>query len=47
MIPIVSGSSQADEQLTEFLYRLAQEGMRSGLYYPNRESFLCSRRRCS
>jgi putative RecB family exonuclease len=40
-------ASEADGQMIESLYPLAQEAMRAGLYYPNRESFLCSRRRCS
>jgi hypothetical protein len=29
------------------LYQIAQEGMRSGLYVPDRSSFLCSRKYCS
>ncbi len=31
---------------TEQLYPLVQDGIRSGLYFPNRQSFLCSRRHC-
>ena len=37
----------ADVAMCEKLYPLAQEGMRSGLYYPNRESMMCSRGCCS
>jgi hypothetical protein len=37
----------ADQKSIEVLYPLAQEGMRSGLVYPNRNSFLCSRRYCA
>jgi CRISPR/Cas system-associated exonuclease Cas4 (RecB family) len=36
----------ADRRSIEVLYPLAQEGMRSGLYMPNRNSFLCSQRHC-
>ena len=36
----------ADERSTQVLYPLAQEGMRSGLYMPNRGSLLCSRKYC-
>ncbi len=39
--------SDADRRSVEVLYPLAQEGMRSGLYMPNRNSFLCSRKYCS
>ncbi len=31
---------------TEQLYPLVQDGIRSGLYFPNRQSLLCSRRHC-
>jgi hypothetical protein len=37
----------ADRTHATKLYQIAQEGMRSGLYVPNRSSFLCSRRYCS
>ena len=47
VVTTTATAGQADEEMIESLYPLAQEGMRSGLYYPNRESFLCSRRRCS
>ncbi|MFN0168424.1 MAG: RecB family exonuclease [Bryobacteraceae bacterium] len=36
----------SDRKQTTVLYPLAQEGMRSGLYLPNRNSFLCSQRHC-
>src|SRR5579872_789401 len=36
----------ADERSIEVLYPLAQEGMRSGLYFPNRNSYLCARKYC-
>ncbi len=29
------------------IYPLVQEGMQSGLYFPNRQSLLCSRRQCA
>ena len=32
---------------TQVLYPLAQEGVRSQLYYPNRQSILCSRKHCA
>lgn len=38
--------SERDFVMIESLYPLAQEGMRSGLYMPNRASMLCSRRNC-
>jgi RecB family exonuclease len=38
--------SEADVRVTANLYPLAQEGMRSGLYMPNRGSNLCSRHNC-
>ena len=37
----------ADQRSTQVLYPLAQEGMRIGLYMPNRNSMLCSRKYCS
>jgi hypothetical protein len=39
--------SPSDEKAIDTLYPLAQEGMRSGLYMPNRNSMLCSRKYCS
>jgi hypothetical protein len=36
----------ADRTHATKLYQIAQEGMRSGLYAPNRSSFLCSRKYC-
>ena len=38
--------TEADVKATATLYPLAQEGMRSGLYMPNRNSMLCSRKYC-
>ncbi len=35
-----------DLRQTATLYPMAQDGMRSGLYMPNRNSMLCSRRNC-
>jgi putative RecB family exonuclease len=37
----------AELDYTRRLYPLAQEGMRAGLYVPNRASSLCSRRSCA
>lgn len=37
---------EQDLEATRTLYPLAQAGMRSGLYFPNRQSILCSRRNC-
>jgi hypothetical protein len=39
--------THADRTHATKLYQIAQEGMRSGLYVPNRSSFLCSRKYCS
>ena len=38
--------TEADVKATATLYPLAREGMRSGLYMPNRNSMLCSRKYC-
>jgi hypothetical protein len=38
--------SEADRRHVNIMYPLAQEGMRSGLYMPNRSGLLCSRRYC-
>jgi hypothetical protein len=49
-VQLVSHSYTVNEQdlrSTEVIYPLVQEGMRSGLYYPNRNSFTCSRRNCA
>ncbi|MCW5978459.1 MAG: PD-(D/E)XK nuclease family protein [Bryobacteraceae bacterium] len=49
-IQLVSHSytvSEGDLRSTVVLFPLVQEGMRSGLYYPNRNSFTCSRRNCA
>ena len=37
-------SDMTDGRHSTELYQIAQEGMRSGLYLPNRASFLCSRK---
>ena len=39
--------TDADRRHASKLYQIAQEGMRSGLYMPNRGSLLCSRKYCS
>lgn len=39
--------SDADRKLTERLYSISREQMRSGVYLPNRDSFTCSRTYCS
>jgi CRISPR/Cas system-associated exonuclease Cas4 (RecB family) len=39
--------SEADLKSTQVLYPLVQEGIRNGLYFPNRQSTLCSRRNCA
>ena len=38
--------NEADIQLTDALYPVAQEAMRRGYYMPNRGSFHCSRHQC-
>jgi hypothetical protein len=38
---------EADLKSTQILYPLVQEGIRNGLYFPNRQSTLCSRRNCA
>ena len=38
---------EQDLLATRTLYPLVQEGIRSGLYYPNRQSMLCGRKRCA
>jgi len=39
--------SDSDRKLTERLYSISREQMRSGVYLPNRDSFTCSRTYCS
>jgi putative RecB family exonuclease len=39
--------SEADLRATEVLYPLVQSGISSGLYFPNRQSIVCSRRHCA
>jgi hypothetical protein len=39
--------SQTDLHATEVLYPLVRSGMECGLYFPNRQSMLCSRRYCA
>lgn len=39
--------SDADRRLTERLYSISREQMRSGVYLPNRDSYTCSRTYCS
>jgi RecB family exonuclease len=38
---------EQDLLATRTLYPLVQEGIRSGLYYPNRQSILCGRKHCA
>ncbi len=38
---------EQDIRATQVLYPLVQEGMRKGLYLPNRQSLTCSRRNCA
>jgi hypothetical protein len=47
LVPQAYTVGQQDLRATEVLYPLVQEGMRKGLYYPNRGSVLCSRRNCA
>ncbi len=37
---------EQDLQATRTIYPLVQEGMQSGLYFPNRQALLCSRKQC-
>ncbi|MBZ5626270.1 MAG: PD-(D/E)XK nuclease family protein [Acidobacteriia bacterium] len=39
--------SAADQLATQNLYPRVREGIREGLYFPNRNSFLCSRKYCN
>jgi hypothetical protein len=39
--------TDSDLQAVRVLYPLVQDGIRSGLYFPNRRSMLCSRRNCA
>jgi RecB family exonuclease len=39
--------SDADRRLTERLYSISRDQMKSGLYLPNRDSYTCSRVYCS
>jgi hypothetical protein len=47
LVPQAYTVGEQDLRATEVLYPLVQEGMRKGLYYPNRGSVLCSRRNCA
>jgi CRISPR/Cas system-associated exonuclease Cas4 (RecB family) len=38
---------EEDLRQTQVLFPLVQEGIRNGLYFPNRQSLFCSRRHCS
>jgi hypothetical protein len=38
---------EADQLATQVLYPLVQCGIRSGLYFPNRQCIACSRRHCA
>jgi hypothetical protein len=37
----------ADLRATQVLYPFIQEAIRNGLYLPNRDSVMCSRRHCA
>jgi hypothetical protein len=39
--------TEPDLHAARVLYPLVQEGIRGGLYFPNRRSLLCSRRNCA
>ncbi|MCE5311025.1 MAG: PD-(D/E)XK nuclease family protein [Acidobacteriales bacterium] len=39
--------SDQDLLATQVIYPLVREGMQNGLYFPNRQSMLCSRRHCA
>ena len=39
--------SEADLKMCDVLYPRLQAAMRSGIYWPNRSAFFCSRRKCS
>jgi hypothetical protein len=47
LVPQAYTVGEQDIRATQVLYPLVQEGMRKGLYYPNRGSVLCSRRNCA
>lgn len=47
LITIEHRVNDADLSLTRNLYPLVREGMREGLYYPNRTGRLCSRKYCN
>ncbi len=46
IVPLAYRIKEQDLRATHMLYPLARDGMRSGLYWPNRQSMLCSRRQC-
>jgi putative RecB family exonuclease len=46
-VPQSYSVGEQDLRATEILYPLVQEGMRKGLYFPNRQSVMCSRRNCA
>jgi RecB family exonuclease len=47
LVTIEHRANAGDLMLAASLYPLVQEGMREGLYYPNRASRLCSRKYCN
>jgi hypothetical protein len=47
VVPLAYRIAEHDLRATRVLYPLVQDGMRSGLYWPNRHSMLCSRRQCA
>jgi hypothetical protein len=38
---------EQDLQATRTIYPLVQEGIQSGLHFPNRQSILCGRKQCA
>jgi hypothetical protein len=46
LVQLEHSPGEAGKRLVERLYPMAAEGMRAGLYTPNRASTLCSRRYC-
>ncbi len=47
LVTIEHTVSVQDQLMTQHLYPLVREGMREGLYFPNRGSNLCSRKYCN
>lgn len=47
LVTLTVDSGAADRRLVERLYPHVQEGIREGLFFPNRNHMYCSRRSCS